>query len=170
MSEQQNTQSGSKVNTESIDRLFQALITLRQEARRLEKEEITRELSSKFEELASIINAIRDFNNRNKYAFYVRPVNGASDGRNVEIASIHNTGLAVDIKVDAIATLTDIYDKFFNDPKFTETAISYMISVVDEIIGLISRNADVYTRIAELHGKIDQLYQDVKRLCPQQDP
>jgi len=159
-------QANNPIRAEDIHQLYHALIDLRQETRRLENEEITRELHHKFEELAGIINAIIDYNEKNKMAFFVKPV----EGNEVEVAYIFNTGIAVDIDGNESMTLNDIYEKFFNDPRFIKVVIGYLAREVSEILDLIKRNADIYVKIAELDGKIDQLYQDVKKLCPQQDP
>ena len=166
MSNQENSQASGQVVVESIKQLFHSLIDLRQETRRLESERITSELSGKFDELARSVNAIIDFVERKASAWCVRFV----DYDEVDVIFTQNTDIASYMKANWTMSLSDIYSKFFDNQEFVKVIIRHIAETAHEIIELMKQATDIYTRIAKLDGKIDQLYRDIKMLCPQQDP
>ena len=160
------SQTSGQVVVESIEQLYHSLIDLRQETRKLESERITSELSGKFDELARSVNAIIDFVERKANAWCVRFV----DYDEVDVIYTQNTDIALYMKANWTMSLSDIYSKFFDNQEFIKTIVRHIAETAYEIIELMKQATDIYTRIAKLDGKIDQLYRDIKKLCPQQDP
>jgi len=166
MSSSENNQSSNQVSVDTMKQLYDTLLELRLSIKELEKAEITEALNKNFERLDNIIKALSDFVGQYQRTWYIR----LSDQDEIEISHMYETDVATYIKGDYSWKIADVYEKFFNEKDFVNKIIRLMITTVEEITDLIKRNVDVYTRIAVLDGKIDQLYRDIRKLCSQQDP
>jgi hypothetical protein len=142
------------------------LLELRQSTKELERSEIARELDAKFERLYNIMQSLSDFIGQDTRAWYIRFV----EPDEIEVSHIYEREIATYVRGDLAARLTDIYDRFFGEKVFVNKIMMIMVRTVSEIVDLIKRNSDVYTKIGELDGKIDQLYREIKKSCTQQDP
>ena len=157
--------SSIQTNVEALKQLYDALIELRKATKELESSEVVGELDKKFEQLENTIEALSDFAEQNPRMWRIE----VYDDNEIAVTHIHADVMAV-IEGDWSMTISDVLRKFFDDNEFVNKIIKSATEIVSEIVSLIRRNADIYTRIAKLNGRIDQLYYDVKKLCPQRDP
>jgi hypothetical protein len=159
-------QGKTQVSVETLKQLYDTLLELRQATKQLESEEVAEALTKKFEQLDNIMKSVNDFIHQEMRAWWVR----YSDYDEVEISYIYEPDVATYIKADSSWKLVDVYNKFFSEAVFINKIITLMIRTISEITDLIGRNSDIYMKIARLDGRIDRLYEDIRKLCPQQDP
>ena len=159
-------QASNQVSVDTIKQLYDTLLELRRATKELESSETAAELSRAYDRLDHIVNAVIDFIQHYPYTWQVR----LSNENEIEIAYLYEPSIALYVNLDWSAPLVEIYNKFFNEKGFVETMVKMLTRTVSEIADLIKRGSDIYTKVAKLDGKIDQLYRDIKKLCPQRDP
>ena len=157
--------SSGQVSADTVKQLYNSLLELKQVVNELENSGVVAELDKKFGQLESVVRALSDFVEQNPRAWYI----GVYDDNEIEITH-SRAQVSIFVEGDASMSINSILEKFFSSDEAVNKIIKAAAESVGEITDLIKRNINIYERIAKLNGRIDQLYYDIRRLCPQQDP